>query len=71
MAPGQGALDQSIWIGTGGNPHQTIKQGEARMMALDWGSEGEVGTEEAAAKCASAGVGSTVPQALGLSLIHI
>ena len=60
MAPGQGALDQSIWIGTGGkrrqarNPRQTIKQGE-----------GGVGTEEAAAECTSAGVGSTVPQALG------
>ena len=35
------------------------------MMALDWGSEGAVGTEEAAAECTSAGVGSTVPQALG------
>ena len=34
-------------------------------MALDWGSEGAVGTEEAAAECTSAGVGSTVPQALG------
>ena len=31
-------------------------------MALGWGSKGGVGTEEAAAECASTGVGSTAPK---------
>ena len=40
----------------------TAASEEGTMMALGWGSTGGVGTKEAAAECASAGVGSVAPE---------
>ena len=40
----------------------TTASEEGTMIALVWGSKGGVETEEAVTECASAGVGSTVPE---------